>query len=127
MVIEISAIVACLLLASLGVFQLFLALGYPLGKFAWGGAHTVLPKRLRIGSAISILLYLIFAVFILSESGLVDIVTNRQVTSIVIWVLTAYFALGVFMNSISRSKPERAVMTPIALILALCCACIAIN
>jgi hypothetical protein len=33
-------------------------------------------------------------------------------------VLTAYFALGVVMNGISRSKPERLVMTPTTLLLA---------
>jgi preprotein translocase subunit SecG len=28
------------------------------------------------------------------------------------WVMTAYFVLGVIMNGISRSKPERLIMTP---------------
>ncbi|MCC2307593.1 hypothetical protein [Cellulomonas chengniuliangii] len=36
------------------------------------------------------------------------------------WVLTAYLAVGVIMNGISRSKPERAVMAPVALVLAVC-------
>lgn len=127
MLIEIAAIVACVVLIGLGVFQLLLALGYPMGKFAWGGNHTVLPKKLRIGSVMSIFLYLFFAVFILSESRIVEIVTNMQVTSIAIWVLAGYFTLGVLMNGISRSRSERAVMTPIALVLALCCIVIAIN
>lgn len=35
-----------------------------------------------------------------------------------VWVLAEYFALGVLMNGISRSKPERLVMTPTALALA---------
>jgi hypothetical protein len=34
------------------------------------------------------------------------------------WVLAAYFALGVVMNGISRSLPERLTMTPTALTLA---------
>ena len=34
------------------------------------------------------------------------------------WVLAAYFTLGVVMNGISRSKPERRIMTPTALVLA---------
>ena len=127
MLIEISAIVACLVLLGLGVFQLFLALGYPIGRFAWGGKHNVLPKKLRIGSVISILLYIVFAVFILSGSGIIDNVTNMQVTNVAIWVLAVYFTLGVLMNSISRSKSERAVMTPTALVLAICCILIAVN
>ena len=127
MLIEVAAIVACVVLLGLGVFQLFLALGYPIGKFAWGGNHNVLPRKLRIGSVISIFLYIVFAIFILSESGIVDIVTNMNVTSIAIWVLAAYFTLGALMNGISRSKSERAVMTPTALVLAICCILIATN
>lgn len=34
------------------------------------------------------------------------------------WVLTGYFARGVMMNGISRSKPERSLMTPVSLVLA---------
>lgn len=33
------------------------------------------------------------------------------------WVLAAYFTLGIVMNGISRSKPERLIMTPTAVIL----------
>ena len=43
---------------------------------------------------------------------------SETFTSIFMWVLTAYFALGVIMNGISRSMPERLVMTPTALVLA---------
>ena len=38
------------ILGVLAVFQLALALGAPIGHFAWGGAHRVLPARLRIDS-----------------------------------------------------------------------------
>ena len=34
------------------------------------------------------------------------------------WVLFGYFALGIVMNGISRSKPERNTMTPVSLLLA---------
>ena len=37
--------------------------------------------------------------------------------SVTMRALTAYFALGVIINGISRSKPERLVMTPTALVL----------
>jgi hypothetical protein len=49
---------------------------------------------------------------------MVPLLANEAVTSVVTWVLAGYFALGVLMNAISRSKPERAVMTPVALVLA---------
>ena len=33
------------------------------------------------------------------------------------WVIAVYFALGIVMNGISRSKPERYTMTPVVIVL----------
>lgn len=125
--IEASAFTACAILAVLGVFQGLLAFGAPLGQYAWGGSHVVLPTKLRIGSAISIILYLLFALIILGSAKVLDIPISEDVLNIGIWALTAYFSIGVFMNGISRSKRERAIMTPVALSLAFICLFIAIN
>ena len=35
------------------------------------------------------------------------------------WALLGYFAIGIVMNAISRSRPERYTMTPVATMLAL--------
>jgi hypothetical protein len=115
---QLGAMVACAVLAGLTVFQAALIAGAPLGRFAWGGQHDVLPAKLRIGSAVSIALYVLFAYVALARAGLVPPLVNETFTSVSSWVLTAYFALGVVMNGISRSKPERLVMTPTALLLA---------
>ncbi|MEW9873186.1 hypothetical protein [Arthrobacter sp. HS15c] len=52
-IVQLAAIAACALLAALAVFQAALIAGAPLGRFAWGGQHDVLPAKLRIGSATS--------------------------------------------------------------------------
>src|SRR5690606_35422701 len=49
------------LLAALAVFQAALALGAPLGHFAWGGGQRVLAPRMRIAILVAILLYALFA------------------------------------------------------------------
>lgn len=116
---QIAAIAACAVLAGLGIFQGALIAGAPLGKMAWGGQQDVLPARLRIGSAVSIALYALFAYTALARAGVAPPVVNDTVTAVLTWVLTAYFALGVVMNAISRSKPERLIMTPAALVLAI--------
>ena len=67
--IEWVAILAAFMLLCLSVFQLLLVMGLPIGKMAWGGAHEVLPRNLRIASAISIALYVFFGFIILSQSG----------------------------------------------------------
>jgi hypothetical protein len=112
-----AAIAATVVLAALAVFQVALAVGAPLGRFAWGGQHTVLPRGLRIGSAASVVLYGLIGATLLSRAGVIDWM-SPQVASIAAWVVVAYFALGVVMNAISRSKPERNVMTPTVLVLA---------
>lgn len=115
---QLAAIVACAVLAGLTVFQAALIAGAPIGRMAWGGQHDVLPAKLRIGSAVSIALYVLFAYAALAKAGLAPPLVNETFTSVSSWVLTAYFALGVVMNGISRSKPERLIMTPTALLLA---------
>lgn len=112
------AVIASIILAGLAIFQLALALGAPMGKYAWGGKHKgTLPAKLRIGSAISIALYAIFAVVALDKAGAIDVLDD-SVVNVAIWVIVAYSFVGILMNAISRSKPERYTMTPIVTVLA---------
>jgi hypothetical protein len=46
---------------------------------------------------------------------------------VAVWVLAGYFLLGAAMNAVSRSKPERIVMTPVALGLAACFLIVAVG
>ncbi len=112
-----AAVTLCVILAVLAVFQLALIFGAPIGRFAWGGQHRVLPTKLRIGSAISIVIYAIIALLALDRAGLVDVVPD-VVSTVAMWVVFAYFVLGIGMNAISRSKPERYTMAPVSLVLA---------
>jgi len=116
-VILVAAVVAYVLLAGLAVFQIALAAGAPLGHFAWGGKHRVLPPGLRVGSGISVLLYGLFAWIIASA---VDGPTPW------LWVITIYFGIGILANAVSRSRPERFVMTPVVAVLFVCCLLIAL-
>ena len=123
----VAAVVAYVLLAGLAVFQIALAAGAPLGQFAWGGKHRVLPRVLRIASAVSVLVYALFAYVISRAVGYATDVGDVRESYPLIWVLTAYFGIGVLANAASRSRPERLVMTPVALVLALCCLVIALE
>ena len=121
-----AAVVATAVLAGLAVLQAGLAAGRPWGRLAWGGQHEVLPSRLRVSSVMSILAYACFAAILLAAAGVLDLV-RQGFADVAIWVLTAYFALGVVMNRISRSRTERAVMTPVALLLAVCSLVVALG
>lgn len=118
---------ACVVLAALAAFQLALALGAPWGRFAWGGQHErELPRSFRIGSAVSIALYAVFAALVLDRAGLVDVLPDT-VSRVGTWVLVGYLALGVVMNGISRSRSERLVMTPTVVVLLACVVVVALN
>lgn len=113
-----ATILALVVLSCLSVFQLLLASGQPLGDYAWGGQYKVLPKKLRISSAASIILYAVFALFLLSKSNILNIIQIQPVINVGIWIISGYLSIGVLMNLVSKNKKEQAIMTPTALLLA---------
>lgn len=122
---EILGVILSILLAGMAVFQLLLALGFPYGKMAWGGQHEgVLPKKYRIGSVVSFLVYVFLITVVLSKVQIVDLYGDSFV-NVFMWIATVVFGLNIPMNAISRSKPERlwapyaAVMFVISLIITL--------
>jgi hypothetical protein len=123
--INVLAILSCAVLIALAIFQLALILGVPLGMYAWGGKHTVLPRKLKTGSIISILLYGLIAVIILSKAEVITAFSNQPIINVSIWVIAGYFSIGILMNGMSRSKYERNLMTPVVLVLSVMCIFIA--
>lgn len=107
----------CALLGILAVFQVLLIIGLPLGRFAWGGQHAVLPARLRVGSAVSILVYAAFATVALDRAALVSFLP-APADVVAMWVIAAYLLLSVLPNLASKSSDERRVMVPVSLVLA---------
>lgn len=123
---RIAGIVAVVLLAVVGVFQVALALGAPLGKAAWGGRHEgVLPTRLRIASGVAaIFVYPLIVFLVMAASGLIETTIAVEMRRAGMWVLTALFGLGALANFASRSKIER-LWGPLSLGIAICCGVIA--
>jgi hypothetical protein len=121
----VAAVVAWVLLAALAAFQIALAAGAPVGHLAWGGQQRVLTPRLRVASAVNVVVYALIAWFV---GGAADVASEPgDRTHSAAWVLTAFFALGVLMNAASRSRAERSVMTPVAVVLTLCCLALALG
>jgi hypothetical protein len=116
--VTITAVwIACAVLACLALFQAALIAGAPIGQFAWGGQHRVLPRTLRIGSTVAIVIYALFAVLLLQKAGVIALLPG-PVVQIGLWVQFAYLVLGIGANAISRSRAERLTMTPVCLMLA---------
>lgn len=113
-----AAIVASALLTALAVLQICVASGAPLGRFVWGGQHRVLPRRLRVGRAVSVPLYAAFALVLLSRCGVLP-GGSSSVVHVATWTLVGYFTLGIFLNLASRSAAERRTMAPASALLAI--------
>jgi hypothetical protein len=95
------------------VVQVLLVCGLPLGRFAWGGQHEVLPTRLRVGSLVSVGIYVLIGWALLARAGQGD---GRLLVTAT-WAIAGFFLLGAAGNMASRSRSERLVMTPVALVL----------
>ncbi|MEJ3655955.1 hypothetical protein WEH80_23590 [Actinomycetes bacterium KLBMP 9759] len=113
----VAAVLLTALLAVLAVFQVALALGAPLGHFAWGGQHRVLPLRFRIGSAVALPIYAFIALVALDRVGAIDVFTGFF-AEVGAWVVFGYFVLGIAQNAASRSRPERVTMVLVTLVAA---------
>ena len=86
----------------------------------------MLPNKLRIASILSIFIYLVIIVCLLSKSGLYQIIPKGMLLDVLVWLILAYFMLGIFLNAISPSNSEKYAMTPISIILSSCVLIIAI-
>jgi hypothetical protein len=126
--VTIAGLIAGAVLLILIAFQLALAVGAPLGAAAWGGQNPgVLPVRLRVASAVvGLVVYPIMLAVILAAAGLIADDWLPFEPAIAMWVLAGFFALGVVVNAISRSPPER-IWAVASAILAVCCIIIALG
>lgn len=121
------AIVAATLLGVIAIFQLALAAGAPWGAASWGGRHPgKLPTGYRIGSAIAgLFFYPAVALMVLDAAGVIGDEAGSG-GGAGLWVLTGLFGLSTVINLISPSKVER-IWAPVALVLTVCCATLAIG
>ena len=123
---QIAALLAALILAGLICFQLLLAAGLPLGHYACGGSHQVLPRPLRIASVLATFIYLVAALVILEAANVTDLVASADLARNAVWALAGFFGIGVVMNAVSRSTKERR-MALVALPLSALCVIVALG
>jgi hypothetical protein len=116
--IEIAVWLSVTLLALVTLFQIALIAGAPWGEYAFAGRHKgVLPRNLRIGSAISSFLYLGIAGHYLAQIGVFTQLLDANLNSIANWSIVGINSLALIMNTITPSKKERMIWAPVALIL----------
>lgn len=116
-----AAMVFVVLACGMICFQLSMAAGLPLGRFAWGGrSPPALPTSLRWASLAAAPVLALAAWVVLARSGKARPGPDAAWVRAAAWVLAALLTLNTLGNFMSHSPLERAVMTPISLVLAIC-------
>ncbi len=113
-----ALIISCLLVV-ICILNVLLIFGFPLGEFTMGGQHKILPKKLRVMAALSLLIQIFITLFVLHTGGHFSFNFQEKVTKILCFVFAVYFTLNTFMNLISYSKKEKYTMTPLSLVTAI--------
>ncbi len=108
----ISAYIYIVLTIIIGIFQLALALGVPLGEYTMGGKFPgKLPIKMRVAALIQILILLIFVFMVITKAG-IAFEQYYSVGSIGIWFVVAFFVFGSIVNISSESRKEKLIMGP---------------
>ncbi|MEJ2753868.1 MAG: hypothetical protein P8169_14510 [Chloroflexota bacterium] len=123
----IAANVATVLFAIVIILQLLLAAGVLPISMAWGGTQTELTSTLRLASIAAAIILGAFAYVIRRRAGLIGDSPPSRAIKIMSWVITAFMALNTLGNLTSQSTAEKAVFTPITLLLVICCFVVSIS
>lgn len=116
----IVAIIGSILIIGVIVLYILLFLGFPYGEYAMGGSHKVYPPQKRVVLVIAIALQLVMILTLLQANLIIDLNISQSITKVLCYVFAVYLSLNVLANLASKSKKERLVMTPMALITAVC-------
>ncbi|WP_058308195.1 hypothetical protein [Gracilibacillus massiliensis] len=124
--VVVAAVIFSLICVITAIFQVLLALGYPLGEFALGGSYKILPHKLRVVSVCNALILLFMGLVVLQHA---EVFTSFAFlsTNLLMWVITVFLGLNTLANLISPSKKERYVMTPISTAAFLLCLLIVLS
>jgi len=111
------AVIFAAAIAAVALFQIALALGAPLGRFAMGGAFDgAYPPSMRVAALVQVVLYIAMAVVVLVHGGAM-LPSLRPVARVAIWVVVAIGFVSLVLNLITPSAGERMLWAPVALVL----------
>ncbi len=102
------------------LFQLALALGAPMGEYAFGGQNPQLPMRYRVASVFSLVVNLAIAGHYLAQLGAFEPLLPEARNALVNWLLVGFAALAAIANNITKSEKEKRLWggTTVAMLLA---------
>lgn len=114
------SILAAMLFLVIAIMTLLVTCGLPLGEFTMGGQHKVLPAKYRTMAGISLIIQLFAVAIVLQAGNHMTPWFSFGVTKGICIFFAVYLSINTIMNLMSRSKKEKYVMTPLALVAAIC-------
>ncbi|WP_339318020.1 hypothetical protein [Paenibacillus sp. FSL R10-2734] len=114
----LSAWVGSIIFAGAAISYILLSLGFPYGEFAMGGKYKVMPPKMRVACAISVVVQLIAILYLLQAGNVISF--GLPFDRGICYFFAVYLILNTVMNLLSTSKKERLVMTPLSLVTAIC-------
>jgi hypothetical protein len=112
----ILAILGAVLLCVVATLYILILANFPLSNLVMGGKMS--GKKLKIMCAISLPIQLFASVILLQLGGFFAFVSD-DFARIFGWIFAIYFSLNVLGNLFSKSRKERILMTPLAVMIAL--------
>lgn len=114
------SIIGAIIFSVVIILSILMIIGLPLGELTMGGQYKVFPKKLRIVLFIQLFLQIFFVIIILQKGNIIPIWFSYKITKIICIIMAIYLTLNTLMNSISKSKKEKYIMTPLSLVATIC-------
>ena len=122
-----AAVLYAVISAGVIAFEIALAAGAPWGAYAMGGGSPgQFPPALRVGALVQAALLIGMAAVVLARAGLV-LPGWSPASHWLIWFVVAFAALSLMLNLITPSAGERAIWAPMAALLLISSALVAIT
>ncbi|MFC0133460.1 hypothetical protein [Massilia eurypsychrophila] len=119
MVSNLAAVLFAFLTLAVVVFQLALVSGAPWGEFTLGGKYPgKLPRPIRIVSIFSAILLIAFAAIVLARAG-IAFKSIRESSHWMVWGVIGYCVVGTVLNLKTPSRRERALWSPVVMLMLL--------
>jgi hypothetical protein len=114
---QLAAIAYALATAVVVGFQVALAAGAPWGEYAMGGRFPGrFPPAMRASAIVQAVVLALLALVVLDAAGLVALGWTAALPWLV-WVPVVVSALSAVMNAATRSRVERRLWLPVAIVL----------
>lgn len=108
------------------LFHLLIVSGVIPLNVVWGGRIKD-TREMYSFEVVSIALNILMLTVVLIRSGHVAVRLNSRVIRVLLWIMTALFALNTIGNFLSFNETEKLIFTPLTLMLTILCARLAIS